>query len=394
MLKKNILIVAPFVTFPNEPGANRFIALAKILNAKYNVTLVTSKFCHILKSHRDEIKSLGDINVVLLDEPGYRVNVGLGRLKSHHEFCKNFEKFMLSTSGEYSVVYSAYPLIRTNYILGKLKERLGFKLIIDVQDVWPESIMGPIPVLSNTVGKLILSPITKYANLTYAFADALVAVSNTYMERANIKNLDNQYKKVVYIGADQLHFNSEIKQSNPKKIIATYIGTMAGSYDLETLVRASTLCHKQVDIQFIGTGPHEDRLKQLNLKLGGYVKFRGIMSYDKAMLELKSSDIAINPIRSTAQQSITNKLSDYFCCGLPILSCQENLEVCELLAQGGGIHYQCGNADELAKKLIFLAENREVVREMSIINKKIAKEHFLRESSYMKIIELIARLVG
>lgn len=389
-----ILIVAPYVTFKDEPGANRFITLATLLSRKYDVTLVTSRFCHILKSHRDENKHLDGINLVLLDEPGYKSNVGFGRLKSHHEFCKNFEKFMLSTSGEYSVVYSAYPLIRTNYILGKLKERLGFKLIIDVQDIWPESIMGPIPVLSNTVGKLILSPITKYANLTYAFADALVAVSKTYMERADVKHLDNQYKEVVYIGADQLHFDSKIKQSSQKKIIATYIGTMAGSYDLETLVRASALCHEQVDIQFIGIGPHEDKLKQLNLKLGGYVKFRGIMSYDKAMLELISSDIAINPIRSTAQQSITNKLSDYFCCGLPILSCQENLEVCELLAQGGGIHYQCGNADELAQRLIFLAENRGVVREMSIINKKIAKEHFLRECSYVKIIELIARLVG
>ena len=389
-----ILIVAPYVTFKDEPGANRFITLARLLSRKYDVTLVTSRFCHILKSHRDENKHLDGINLVLLDEPGYKSNVGFGRLKSHHEFCKNFEKFMLSTSGEYSVVYSAYPLIRTNYILGKLKERLGFKLIIDVQDIWPESIMGPIPVLSNTVGKLILSPITKYANLTYAFADALVAVSKTYMERADVKHLDNQYKEVVYIGADQLHFDSKIKQSSQKKIIATYIGTMAGSYDLETLVRASALCHEQVDIQFIGIGPHEDKLKQLNLKLGGYVKFRGIMSYDKAMLELISSDIAINPIRSTAQQSITNKLSDYFCCGLPILSCQENLEVCELLAQGGGIHYQCGNADELAQRLIFLAENRGVVREMSIINKKIAKEHFLRECSYVKIIELIARLVG
>ena len=101
------------------------------------------------------------------------------------------------------------------------------------------------------LGKLILSPITKYANHTYAHADALVAVSETYMNRADINHLDNQYKEVVYIGADNLHFNSEIKKSNQKKMIATYIGTMAGSYDLETIVRASTLCHDQVEIQFI-----------------------------------------------------------------------------------------------------------------------------------------------
>lgn len=31
---------------------------------------------------------------------------------------------------------------------------------------------------------------------------------------------------------------------------------MAGSYDLETVVKAAALCHKYIDIQFIGTGPH------------------------------------------------------------------------------------------------------------------------------------------
>ena len=390
---KKILIVAPYVTFPGEPGANRFIAIARILSEKYDVTLVTSRFCHFLKYHRDEKKSLDDINVVLLDEPGYKVNIGFGRLKSHHDFCENFQRFMLTSPCKYDLVYSAYPLIKTNYILGKLKEKLGFKLIIDIQDIWPESIFGPIPLLSNHFGKLILSPITEYANHTYANADALVAVSETYMKRADVNHLDNQYKEVVYIGANNLYFNFETNRSDQKKIIATYIGTMAGSYDLETIVRASTLCHDQVEIQFIGTGPHEERLKNLNSQLGGYVQFNGVMPYDQAMEKLKYSDIAINPIRSTAQQSITNKLSDYFCCGLPILSCQENLEVRELLAKGGGIHYQSGDSNDLAQKLISLAKDREELNRMSIINKKIAKENFLREKSYMKIMNLVERLV-
>lgn len=388
-----ILIVAPYVTFPDEPGANRFIAIARILSKKYDVTLVTSRFCHILKSHRGERKNLDGINVVLLDEPGYKVNVSFGRLKSHYEFCKNLQRFMLANNCKYDLVYSAYPLIKTNYILGKLKEKLGFKLVMDIQDIWPESIFGPIPLLSNYFGKLILSPITRYANHTYAHADALVAVSETYMYRADVNNLDNQYKEVVYIGADNLHFNSEINKSDQKKMIATYIGTMAGSYDLETIVRASALCHDQVEIQFIGTGPHEERLKKLNSELGGYVRFRGTMTYDQAMEKLKYSDIAINPIHSTAQQSITNKLSDYFCCGLPILSCQENLEVQELLAIGGGMHYKSGNSGDLAQKLILLAKNRAELDKMSAINQKIAKACFLREKSYMKVMGLVDRLI-
>ncbi|SEM10932.1 glycosyltransferase [Acinetobacter sp. DSM 11652] len=391
--RKKVLIVAPYVTFPDEPGANRFITIAKMLSQKHDVTLVTSRFCHILKSRRIRSKNLDGISVIFLDEPGYKLNVGFERLKSHHVFCRNFEKFILENHFKYDLVYSAYPLIKTNYILGKMKEKLNFKLVIDIQDIWPESIFGPMPFLSNNFGKLILFPISRYANQAYAYADALVAVSETYINRADVNQLDSKYKEVVYIGADSLHFNLKSDKLHREKIMATYIGTMAGSYDLETIVRASTICKDQVEIQFIGTGPHEERLKKLNSELGGYVNFRGTLPYDQAMMSLKCSDIAINPIVSTAQQSITNKLSDYFCCGLPILSCQENLEVKQLLASGGGVHYQSGNFKDLAQKLILLAEDRVKLSRMSNINKKIAQEFFLREKSYMKIICLVERLL-
>ena len=38
-LREKILVVAPYVTFPDEPGANRFIAIAKILSKKYDVDI-------------------------------------------------------------------------------------------------------------------------------------------------------------------------------------------------------------------------------------------------------------------------------------------------------------------------------------------------------------------
>ncbi|WP_180169497.1 glycosyltransferase WbuB [Acinetobacter sp. YH12021] len=305
--KKHILIIAPYITFPNEPGANRFIAVAKKLSQKYSVTLVTSKFCHILKSIRAQNPYMQEFKVILIDEPGYQKNVSFKRLLSHHIFCKKFEQFLASYNEPIDLVYSAYPLIKTNYILGKYKKKYEYKLVIDVQDIWPEAISGPIPLFSNTIAQKILAPITKYANETYSLADGLVAVSKTYLKRSDVKNLDDNLKKVVYIGADSLHFENYEKEKKAQKIIATYIGTMAGSYDLQTVVKAAALCHEYIDIQFIGTGPHEKNLVDLNRECGGYVRFLGIKSYKEAMKLLVSSDIAINPIKESAQQSITNK---------------------------------------------------------------------------------------
>lgn len=391
--KKHILIIAPYITFPNEPGANRFIAVAKKLSQKYSVTLVTSKFCHILKSIRAQNPYMQDFKVILIDEPGYQKNVSFERLLSHHIFCKKFEQFLASYNQPIDLVYSAYPLIKTNYILGRYKKKYGYKLVIDVQDIWPEAISGPIPIFSNVIVQKILSPITRYANTTYSLADGLVAVSKTYLKRSDVKNLDDNLKKVVYIGADSLHFENYEKEKKAQKIIATYIGTMAGSYDLETVVKAAALCHEFVQIQFIGTGPHEQNLKTLNTEHGNYIRFLGSLTYDNAMKILMSSDIAINPIKATSQATITNKLSDYFCCGLPIISCQEAEEVKELLALGGGVQYCANNAADLAKQLIRLSQDRETLEKMSLVNQNIAKERFLRDISYNEISHLVDKLI-
>ena len=390
--KKHILIVAPYVTFPHEMGMNRFIYICNMLAEEFDVTLVTSRFCHFLKKQRENVPHLEKVNIVLLDEMGYKKNVSFQRIISHHQFCQNFKVFLENYSKKIDLVYSAYPLIKTNFILGKYKKEKNFKLIIDVQDVWPEAISGAISFFSTSLGKVLMRPITQYANKTYAYADALVAVSDTYLERADVKHLPEDLKASVYIGGDELFYQESVKKE-PGKLIATYLGTMGGSYDLETVVKAAPLCKDKVNIQFIGTGPHEQYLKALDNKLGNNISFLGVHSYQDTMHLLARSDVALNAIKESANQSITNKLSDYICCALPILSSQKYPEVEKLLSQGGGIQYKAGDHVGLAKLLANLSDNRQVLENMSQVNLSIAKDKFLRKSSYKTIEKLIKKII-
>lgn len=87
----------------------------------------------------------------------------------------------------------------TNLLLGKHKARLGYKLIVDVQDVWPESFSSVVPFLKKVPHKLL--PFASRANRAYRCADALVAVSQTYLDRAKEAN-PNVPGEAVYIGTD------------------------------------------------------------------------------------------------------------------------------------------------------------------------------------------------
>lgn len=148
----NITIVAPYCSLPSEPYFNRFWYLAERLSQSHDVLLITSRFRHYDKSfrrHEDAAAtSNGRLRVKLLDEPGYRKNVSLARVASHRVFVRNLARWLHSPqAAEQDIVYSAYPLMATNLLLGKHKARLGYKLIIDVQDVWPESFSSVVPFL-------------------------------------------------------------------------------------------------------------------------------------------------------------------------------------------------------------------------------------------------------
>ena len=136
----NITIVAPYCSLPSEPHFNRFWYLAELLSQSHDVLLITSNFKHYDKSFRRPedatSASQGRLKVMLLEESGYGKNVSLDRVKSHHVFVKHFEQWLNNCRpGEQDVVFSAYPLIATNLLLGEHKARLGYKLIIDVQDL-------------------------------------------------------------------------------------------------------------------------------------------------------------------------------------------------------------------------------------------------------------------
>lgn len=200
----NITIVAPYCSLPSEPYFNRFWYLAELLSQSHDVLLITSRFRHYDKSfrrHEDAAAtSNGRLRVKLLDELGYRKNVSLARVASHRVFVHNLARWLHSPqAAEQDIVYSAYPLMATNLLLGRHKARLGYKLIIDVQDVWPESFSSVVPFLKKIPHRLL--PFARRADRAYRCADALVAVSQTYLDRAKEANPDVP-AEAVCIGAD------------------------------------------------------------------------------------------------------------------------------------------------------------------------------------------------
>lgn len=388
----NITIVAPYCSLPSEPYFNRFWYLAELLSQSHDVLLITSRFRHYDKSFRRpedaEAASQGRLKVMLLEESGYGKNVSLERVASHYRFVKNFEQWLKNCRpGEQDIVYSAYPLIATNLLLGKHKARLGYKLIVDVQDVWPESFSSVVPFLKKVPHKLL--PFASRANRAYRCADALVAVSQTYLDRAKEAN-PNVPGEAVYIGTD---FAAIAPPPPPrfrsKTVRLFYLGTLSYSYDVETVckgVRKLLDDGENVELHIMGGGPDLEKLKQYENRA---IKFYGYLPYSEMMSIAKACDIAVNAIHSHAMQSVTNKLSDYMALQKPILNSQTNAEVLGLLNLLPHENYRSGDVDSFvqAAKDILKRKN-DPVQSDEIVRR------FRRDISYRKIVNLIERLAN
>jgi len=382
---KKILIVAPYCSLPSEPYFNRFLYLAQCLSSTYDVTLITSDFRHFDKKHRDtpDRDDCPEFKICLIGEPGYKDNVSLQRVISHKVFVKNFKNW-LKGSFDFDLVYSAYPLIETNIVLADLKKREEFKLVIDVQDIWPESITSAIPLLYYLPIKLL--PFTRKANKAYASADGLVSVSSTYMDRARLVN-KSALSEVVYIGSDfSLIDSAPIKIKDNTKFTLVYLGTLSYSYDVETIIKAvNKLVFDGFPIEFhiFGGGPFEEDLKKV---AGQGVIFHGFNDISIVFSFLKTSDVAVNCLSSTAKQSVTNKLSDFMSIGIPILNSQTNEEVLTLLEGEDHVNYRAGNVQSAIDKILFLYKRKGELKFKPDVR-------FNRELEYKKIIALVDSLV-
>jgi len=395
---KNILILAPFTILKSEKGFNRFEYLAGILSSKgHDVTLVTSNFSHIEKKFRNIEEDSDNLSyrLIFFEELGYKNNVSVSRIVSHYYFQKKLKKWLNQLSKLPDIIYVAYPMMGSAYTAGKFAREKNIPFIMDIQDIWPESINNVFKLPSFLLNT-ILFPITIYANKIYSMADYLIAVSDTYLERASSANNILKNKMCVYIGTDLKYFD-EIKGHVTKasdEFWATYIGTLSYSYDIPTLIKAAWIIKNEgytnIKIKIFGSGPLELEYKRLNNKMGSPVEFVGHYNYNELIPLLNSSDVALNAITSHSTQSITNKIGDYVAAGLPIINSSSNKEFRKILNEYKiGVNYNAGDSMGLAKELIEFYNNPNLCQEYGKNARKLAEEKFDRRITYTSIVKLI-----
>ncbi len=396
---KNIAIITQYVSMPGEKSNGRFRYLSSLLaDANYKVELITTNFSHRDKKHRvfdqNNEKNI-NYKFKMLSEPGYKKNISLKRFYSHRVFAKNLKKYLKNIERP-DIIYCAVPSLDVAKTVAKFADKNNIRFIVDIQDLWPEAfkMVFNLPIISN----LIFYPMKKSADYIYSRADDVIAVSETYLNRALEVNKKAKNKLSVFLGTDLDYFD-KCKKDNELKhfddlVRIAYIGTLGHSYDIKCVIDAISLLKEKgienIKFEVMGSGPLQSEFENYAKEKNINCEFTGKLEYPEMVGKLCSCDIAVNPIKHGSAGSIINKVGDYAAAGLPVLNTQESEEYRKLV-ENYNIGYNCenGNIEELANKLEILYRDENLRKKIGKNNRKLAEEKFDRKTTYKKILNVL-----
>lgn len=395
---KDILIIAHFTQIPGEKGNGRFRYIAEEINKEYaNVEVVTTSFSHTTKIQRsitDKQRNSVNYKLTMLYEPGYNKNVSLKRFYSHYIMGRNLKKY-LKTRKNPDVIYCSVPSLDVAKVAAEHSKRNNIRFIIDIQDLWPEAfkMVFNIPIMSD----VIFYPMIRQANKIYKSADEIIAVSETYLDRALKVNQKQNKGSSIYLGTDLDVFDEFAKNKEDKpenEIWIAYIGTLGHSYDIEIIIDALVILSqkgiKNIKFKVIGDGPLKNQFENYAKNKDIKVEFTGRLEYKDMVSKLVSCDIAVNPIRTGSAGSIINKVGDYAAAGLPVINTQECIEYRELLNEyEAGLNCINGDVVDVAEKICILLKDEKLRIQMVKNSRQLAEDKFDRIKTYQKIVDVI-----
>lgn len=365
---KKILLISAYIN-PYVHNNNRVQAVGStFIRKNWKVKILTQNFSHSEKKYYNSTINNLLFDTDLIKVVSYNFNLGIKRIFSHIGFAFKSANYLDQNISKYDVIYTTMPTIFSAYLILRLCKRFNKPLIIDVIDLWPES-MYEYAWRFRNLTKMMLYPIKFLAHYIYKSADIVVTASRKYANHVSkTRKCDVKY---FYQGIDLEFISTLIKQSNieisPKEeeeIWIVYGGLLGNAYDFHVIIDALIyLKQEQINYKmiFAGGGELQEKIQEQidNYKLNAVIT--GRLLYSDFLKLLSSCDIAINSFRKNSIVAYSYKFNDYVATGCCILNNLKG-ETAELIDMYQiGVNFDYDNNNSLRRILLKLVKNKNLL---------------------------------
>ena len=151
------------------------------------------------------------------------------------------------------------------------------------------------------------------------------------------------------------------------KVICWFVGTLGTSYDLVPVIKAAHQLAKEGNqtVQFIISGDGDNYSKYCKMAKGlPNIVFTGWVDLPQIVYLMRIADIGLAAYAEGAFQGLPNKIFEYMCAGIPILSSLTGESEELLRLNQCGLIFEAGDVNSFLDKLLVLINNEELRRSM------------------------------
>ena len=238
------------------------------------------------------------------------------------------------------------------------------KLVIWVQDIWPDVLQGT-GIVTN---RHILNVIGYMVNWIYSQSDLLVVQSEAFIEDVSSR-VPN--KKVIYIPNPALPLaqgRDYDKIGTKDDFIVLFAGNVGRAQNFDTVLDAANILKPYKEIKFVvaGSGVDRERVMAIAEKQSLNISFIGHVGYDQIASVLSQADcllvsLVANPIVS---KTVPSKIPTYMAAGKPIIGSLNGAGAKIVKEAQAGLVSEAGNAELLAENILCLYNNIDGQREI------------------------------
>jgi len=258
------------------------------------------------------------------------------------------------------IVY-VYNLVTLGPVARMIRFLHSCPIVIDVQDLWPDSVNNSGMLRSTTLNTLL----TRFSLNSYLHATHLVVLSQGMKVELISRGVPEKRISVIHNWCDEVNIRSIEKDVALSKslslegyFIVMFAGTMGIMQGLDTILDAASLIkasYPDIKIILVGDGVERARLKQLARQR----ELANVCFMDRQPPEAMSSILSLADVmlvhlkdKPLFRYTIPSKVQAYMAAAKPVLLAVRGDAADIIRASGGGIVVEPDNPEALARGIV------------------------------------------
>ena len=322
MKAKKILIVSS--VFPPEPVVSGILSydIAIELALKNIVTVIsplpTRPYGSDYRNHITQNQPF--IHEIVTSYTSPKSNLIL-RLKESFSFGRESSKFLYSNKNSIDLIYANTWPIFAQYFLVKTAKKLNIPIVLNVQDIYPESFIMKLPkIIGSLVGflilpidRFILNKVHKVITISPKMKDYLV--STRHLNQSNVNVIRNWQN-------DELFTNQNQKKINRSdKFTFMYLGSINPSAGVDLLIESYAYANiENSKLVIAGSGSDKIKCIKLSKNYSCDIEFIEVNLEDVPKIQAKADVLLLSLKKGIGKTASPSKLSAYMFSKKPIIA--------------------------------------------------------------------------